>query len=79
MLPIEYDSQEDLPQVKQAFYGSPAGMTVYTGRLKKQDKRIGFTLMVNNVVKGAAGGSIQNAEAFVDKKAEPRIRVRLFY
>jgi len=65
--PIEYDPQEDLPQVKQAFYGSPAGMTVYTGRLKKQDKRIGFTLMVNNVVKGAAGGSIQNAEAFVAK------------
>ncbi|MDA3939780.1 MAG: aspartate-semialdehyde dehydrogenase [Spirochaetia bacterium] len=65
--PIEYDPQEDLPQAKQAFYGSPAGMTVFTGRLKKQGNRIGFALLVNNVVKGAAGGSIQNAEAFVSK------------
>ena len=67
LLPVEYDSQENLPQTKQAFYGSPAGMTVFTGRLKKQGNRIGFTLLVNNVVKGAAGGSIQNAEAFVSK------------
>jgi aspartate-semialdehyde dehydrogenase len=35
--------------------------------LKKQGNRIGFALLVNNVVKGAAGGSIQNAEAFVSK------------
>jgi aspartate-semialdehyde dehydrogenase len=67
LLPVEYDSQEDLPQIKQAFYGSPAGMIVYTGRLKKQGNRIGFALLVNNVVKGAAGGSIQNAEAYVAK------------
>ena len=67
LLPIEYDPQENLPQTKQAFYGSPAGMTVFTGRLKKQGNRIGFALLVNNVVKGAAGGSIQNAEAFVAK------------
>jgi len=67
LLPIEYDPQENLPQTKQAFYGVPAGMTVFTGRLKKQGNRIGFALLVNNVVKGAAGGSIQNAEAFVAK------------
>ncbi len=65
--PIIYEEQEDLPQVKMAFYGDPQGMVVYTGRLKQQGNRIGFTLLVNNVVKGAAGGSIQNAEAFVAK------------
>ncbi len=63
--PIEYETQFDLPQAKQAFYGFPQGMVVYTGRLKRQGSRIGFTLLVNNVIKGAAGGSIQNAEAFV--------------
>lgn len=63
--PIIYEDQQDLPQIKMAFYGDPQGMVVYTGRLKQQGRRIGFTLLVNNVVKGAAGGSIQNAEAFV--------------
>lgn len=63
--PIEYDPQRDLPQTKLAFYGFPQGMVVYTGRLKRQGDRIGFNLLVNNVIKGAAGGSIQNAEAFV--------------
>ena len=42
-------------------------MVVYTGRLKKKNGKIGFCLLVNNIVKGAAGGSIQNAEAFVQK------------
>lgn len=63
--PIEYETQKDLPQAKQAFYGFPQGMVVYTGRLKRQGHRVGFNLLVNNVIKGAAGGSIQNAEAFV--------------
>ncbi len=65
--PIIYEDQNDLPQIKMAFYGDPEGMVVYTGRLKRQGNRIGFSLLVNNVVKGAAGGSIQNAEAFVAK------------
>lgn len=63
--PIIYLPQENFPQSKHAFYGDPKGMVVYTGRLKEENGRIGFMLMVNNVVKGAAGGSIQNAEAFV--------------
>ena len=42
-------------------------MVVYTGRLKKKNGKIGFCLLVNNIVKGAAGGSIQNAEAFVSR------------
>lgn len=63
--PIVYDSNDTFPQPKYAFWGTPKGMVTYTGRLKKKGRRIGFNLMVNNVVKGAAGGSLQNAEAFV--------------
>mgnify|MGYP000103125177 CR=1 FL=1 len=63
--PVVFDADNTFPQPKYAFWGTPKGMVVYTGRLKKKNNKIGFTLMVNNVVKGAAGGSIQNAEAFV--------------
>ena len=62
---IEYSSENTFPQPKYAFWGNPKGMVIYTGRLKKKNGRIGFCLMVNNIVKGAAGGSIQNAELFV--------------
>ncbi len=63
--PVEYSSAPAFPQPKYAFWGNPSGMVIYTGRLKKRGNKIGFLLLVNNVVKGAAGGSIQNAEAFV--------------
>ncbi len=63
--PVIFDADNTFPQPKYAFWGTPKGMVVYTGRLKKKNGRIGFSLMVNNVVKGAAGGSIQNAEAFI--------------
>ncbi len=63
--PVVYDSSNTFPQPKYAFWGAPNGMEVYTGRLKKRGNKIGFMLMVNNLVKGSAGGSIQNAEAFV--------------
>lgn len=63
--PIVYSSENTFPQPKYAFWGNPKGMVVYTGRIKKKNGKIGFCLLVNNIVKGAAGGSIQNAEAFV--------------
>lgn len=66
-LPVEYGADNTFPQPKYAFWGKPSGMVVYTGRLKKKNGKIGFLLLVNNIVKGAAGGSIQNAEAFVKK------------
>lgn len=66
-LPVLYDGSNTFPQPKYAFWGTPKGMEVYTGRIKKRDNRIGFMLLVNNLVKGSAGGSIQNAEAFVQK------------
>ena len=65
--PIVYSPEPTFPQPKYAFWGNPRGMVVYTGRLKKKNGKIGFCLLVNNIVKGAAGGSIQNAEAFVQK------------
>jgi len=66
-LPVEYGSDNTFPQPKYAFWGKPSGMVVYTGRLKKKNSKIGFLLLVNNIVKGAAGGSVQNAEAFVKR------------
>jgi aspartate-semialdehyde dehydrogenase len=65
--PVVYSSEKTFPQQKYSFWGNPSGMVVYTGRLKKKKNKIGFCLMVNNIVKGAAGGSIQNAELFVKK------------
>ena len=63
--PIVYSPEPTFPQPKYAFWGNPKGMVVYTGRLKKKNGKIGFCLLVNTIVKGAAGSSIQNAEAFV--------------
>lgn len=65
--PVEFSDVKTFPQPKYAFWGTPRGMVVYTGRAKKKGNKIGFTLMVNNIVKGAAGGSVQNAEAFVKR------------
>jgi aspartate-semialdehyde dehydrogenase len=63
--PIIYDPAADYPQPKIAFHGSPPGMPVFVGRLRQIEDKIGFVLVVNNIIKGAAGGSIQNAEAFI--------------
>lgn len=65
--PVVYGEDNTFPQPKYAFWGDPKGMVVYTGRLKKKNGKIGFALLVNNIVKGAAGGSIQNAEAFIER------------
>lgn len=65
--PIVYRPVNAFPQAKSAWWGNPKGMEVYTGRLKKKENRIGFVLLVNNLVRGSAGGSIQNAEAFVHR------------
>lgn len=54
----------DAPQPRQAFLGTPPGMPVQIGRLRRIRDRFGFVVLVNNLVKGAAGGSIQNADWF---------------
>ncbi|UCH98264.1 MAG: aspartate-semialdehyde dehydrogenase [Candidatus Aminicenantes bacterium] len=64
--PVVYMDNKRFPQPKMSFWGSPSGMQVFTGRLRKERDKIGFTLLVNNLVKGAAGGSIGNAELFFD-------------
>jgi aspartate-semialdehyde dehydrogenase len=66
-VPVQYGSDPTFPQPKYAFWGNPKGMVVYTGRVKKKNDKIGFICLVNNIVKGAAGGSVLNAEAFVTK------------
>jgi aspartate-semialdehyde dehydrogenase len=65
--PVAYINNRQFPQHRMNSWGSPAGMQVFTGRLRKQGDKIGFALLVNNLVKGAAGGSIANAELFVNK------------
>ena len=64
--PVVYMDEDHFPQPRMSFWGSPPGMQVFTGRLRKEKDKIGFTLLVNNLVKGAAGGSIANAELFLD-------------
>lgn len=66
--PVVYMDNEGFPQPKMSFWGLPAGMQVFTGRLRKEEDKIGFTLLVNNLVKGAAGGSIANAEFFISRQ-----------
>jgi len=63
--PVIYCNSNDSPQPKMSFWGNPEGMTVFTGRVKKLNNRIGFILLVNNIIRGAAGGSILNAETFL--------------
>ena len=63
--PVVYQQQEDYPQPRDSFLGTPPGMQVFTGGLKEENSTIGFRLLVNNLVKGAAGGSIQNAALFL--------------
>jgi aspartate-semialdehyde dehydrogenase len=63
--PVYYSDEEQFPQPAHSFWGTPPGMQVFTGKLRKVGNKIGFSLLVNNLVKGAAGGSIQNAELFL--------------
>ncbi len=62
---IVYDDDPVFPQPSQAFFGDPPGMAVLVGRLRVCRNRVGFVLLVNNLVRGAAGGSVANAELFV--------------
>ena len=48
-------------------HGNMFGIKEFYNYVKKKNGKIGFVLLVNNIVKGAAGGSIQNAEAFASR------------
>lgn len=68
--PVEYIGPPTHPQPSMSFEGNPPGMQVFTGRLKKENNHTGFVLLSNNLVKGAAGGSVQNAELFIRRYGE---------
>lgn len=63
--PVVYRSAADEPRSNMSWWGDPPGMTVFTGRLRIRENRVSFLLLCNNIAKGAAGGSIANAEAFL--------------
>jgi aspartate-semialdehyde dehydrogenase len=59
--PIEVMDEPARPQPRlDALRG--AGMTVSVGGIRCTDHTISLRLLVNNVIRGAAGGSVQNAE-----------------
>lgn len=70
--PVIYLEKPEAPQPRDSFLGTPPGMQVFTGGLKKAGRTLGFRLLVNNLVKGAAGGSIQNAGLFLKKYGAKR-------
>jgi len=63
--PVVYCHAADEPQPFMSWWGTPPGMTVFTGRLRVRENRVSFLLLCNNIAKGAAGGSVANAEAFL--------------
>jgi aspartate-semialdehyde dehydrogenase len=50
------------------------GMAVTVGRLRAQGTRCGFFLLVHNTVRGAAGGSLLNAELALKQDILPGVR-----
>jgi len=65
--PVIYKEKNDFPSTKYSFFGNPSGMQVFVGRLRKIGNKFGFILLVNNIIRGAAGGSVLNAEYFINK------------
>lgn len=68
---VIYNGQPDRPQPKKDIWngggGNKAGMAVTIGRLETRGKWARFYLLSHNTVRGAAGGSILNAELVVKK------------
>jgi len=65
--PVRYLGEEGCPLSDMSFEGNPPGMEVYTGRVRVTDGMAGFVFVFNNIIRGAAGGSMANAELFVKK------------
>lgn len=76
--PILVHKNADRPQpVLDVHAGEPAaarGMAVSVGRLRCRGNRCSFFLLVNNTVRGAAGGSVLNAELAVRKNLLPGVK-----
>ena len=69
--PLIVRSENNRPQPHlDRFAGTPdraRGMTVSVGRIRKKGKRLLFTLLVHNTIRGAAGTCILNAELAFSK------------
>lgn len=70
-MPLILHTKENRPQPRlDVMAGSPErarGMAVSIGRLRAHHDLIGFTLLVHNTIRGAAGGSILNAELAISE------------
>jgi aspartate-semialdehyde dehydrogenase len=75
--PILLQGGSDRPQpLLDVFAGEPErarGMAGSVGRLRVQKRRCSFFLLVHNTVRGAAGGSVLNAELAVKKGLLPEV------
>ncbi|HTT14878.1 MAG TPA: aspartate-semialdehyde dehydrogenase [Thermoplasmata archaeon] len=64
--PLEVRSEPDRPQpIRDRWAGAPArarGMAVVVGRVRWEPPYLRFFVLSNNAVRGAAGGSVLNAE-----------------
>ncbi|MFW9863452.1 MAG: aspartate-semialdehyde dehydrogenase, partial [Candidatus Thorarchaeota archaeon] len=62
--PITLLEEQDRPQPRRDISVTEAGkgMDVKIGRLRSQDNRLSFFLLVHNTIRGAAGASVLNAE-----------------
>ena len=73
--PLLVREESDRPQpILDCYAGSPlraAGMAVTIGRIRKKGNTVLFLLLVNNMVRGAAGTSILNAELAVHEGLLP--------
>ncbi len=58
------DNDRELNPAK-SFNGNRSGMQIRIGRLEVENNRVRFMVLVNNLVRGAAAGSIANAELFI--------------
>jgi aspartate-semialdehyde dehydrogenase len=67
----EVDRPQPLLDAHAGEPGRAAGMSVCVGRLRPQGKRLSFFLLVHNTVRGAAGGSVLNAELAASKGLIP--------
>lgn len=65
--PIIVKNENDRPQPLFDFKNCN-GMAITVGRIRKKNNKISFFLLVNNLIRGAAGTSVLNAEYTLKKK-----------
>jgi aspartate-semialdehyde dehydrogenase len=77
-IPIIVRAEEDRPQPfrdrKAGAPGRARGMAITVGRIRKKGEKINFFLLVHNLIRGAAGTCILNAEYALMKGYMGRIR-----